>query len=218
MRSSIEKIRRRDLVDAAFETFRVHGLNGATVARIGQRAGMSHGIINYYFKSKDELLRAVIRHAFGLILRRAVRLLRSARTPRERLSAIVSANFPAELFTPETAAAWLSFYAAVSTNAEFERLQAAFYRRLHLKLVRELTGLVGAQDSEQIAFGISVWIDGLWLRCAMKTQILDPQAAIAAIEDYIDTRLRDAAAAARRARARTPRSHRAPVRRRAARD
>jgi TetR/AcrR family transcriptional regulator, transcriptional repressor of bet genes len=192
MKSSIEKIRRRDLVAAAFETFRVHGLNGATVARIGRRAGMSHGIINYYFKSKDELLSAVIRHAFGLILRRAVRLLRTATTPRERVAAIVAANFPAELFTPETASSWLSFYAAVATNRDFEKLQTAFYRHLHTKLVRELVGIVAADDAERIATGISVWIDGLWIRCAMKNQIIEPQAAIRAIEAYIDMSLNQA--------------------------
>ena len=34
-------------------------MSGTTVARIGKRAGMSHGIVNYYFKSKDQLLCAV---------------------------------------------------------------------------------------------------------------------------------------------------------------
>jgi len=55
MKTSIEKIRRRDLVKAAYQTFLEYGLSGTTVARIGARAGMSHGIVNYYFKSKDHL-------------------------------------------------------------------------------------------------------------------------------------------------------------------
>jgi TetR/AcrR family transcriptional repressor of bet genes len=59
LKTSIEKIRRQDLVRAAYRTFLEHGLNGMTMARIGERAGMSHGIVNYYFKSKDELLDAM---------------------------------------------------------------------------------------------------------------------------------------------------------------
>ena len=37
-RTSIEKIRRQDLVRAAYRTFLEHGLGGMTVARIGERA------------------------------------------------------------------------------------------------------------------------------------------------------------------------------------
>ena len=47
VRTSIEKTRRQDLVKAAHLTFLKHGMQGMTMARIGERAGMSHGIVNY---------------------------------------------------------------------------------------------------------------------------------------------------------------------------
>jgi TetR/AcrR family transcriptional regulator, transcriptional repressor of bet genes len=192
-RTSIEEIRRRDLVEAAFRTFLDRGIAGTTVARIGERAGMSHGIVNYYFKSKGELLSAVIRHAFQLIQRQCLLHLREAKTPRERISAVIAGNFPEELFTPDIAAAWISFYAEVPTNPDFERLQDAFYRRLRSNLVYHLKQLVSSSDAERIALGISVWIDGLWLRSAMQQHGIDRKAAIRAVEDYVDTSLAQAA-------------------------
>lgn len=203
MKTSIEKIRRRDLVEAAFQTFLDYGINGTTVARIGEQAGMSHGIVNYYFKSKDQLLSAVIRHAFRLIMREVVRLMKEAEGPRERISAVIAGNFPAELFNRETAAAWISFYAEVSTNQEFERLQDTFYRRVHSNLMHALRQLTTTAEAERIALGISVWIDGLWLRCAMKRQGIERHAAIRAIEEYVDIALKTAprANASRAARA-----------------
>jgi TetR/AcrR family transcriptional repressor of bet genes len=189
MRTSIEKIRRRDLVEAAFQTFLGHGMSGTTVARIGEQAGMSHGIVNYYFKSKDQLLSAVIRHAFALIMRQAILNMRSAKSPRERISAIISGNFSEDLFNRETAAAWISFYAEVATRPEFERLQDIFYQRLRSNLLFDLKKLTTPEDAERIALGISVWIDGIWLRCAMKKQGVDREAAVRAIEDYVDTAL-----------------------------
>lgn len=189
MKTSIETIRRRDLVEAAFQTFLDYGINGTTVARIGEQAGMSHGIVNYYFKSKDQLLSAVIRHAFRLIMREVVRLLKDATSPRERISAVIAGNFPVELFNRETAAAWISFYAEVSTNEDFERLQETFYRRLHSNLMHTLRQLTKPAEAERIALGISVWVDGLWLRCAMKRQGVERHAAIHAIEEYVDTAL-----------------------------
>lgn len=189
MRTSIEKVRRRDLVEAAFQTFLGHGMSGTTVARIGEQAGMSHGIVNYYFKSKDQLLSAVIRHAFGLIMRQAILNMRSAKTPRERISAIIAGNFSEELFNRETAAAWISFYAEVATRQDFELLQDIFYRRLRSNLLFDLRKLTTPGDAERIALGISVWIDGLWLRCAMKRLGIDRDAAIRAIEEYVDESL-----------------------------
>ena len=41
LKTSIEKIRRQDLVRAAYRTFLEHGLGGMTMARIGERTGMS---------------------------------------------------------------------------------------------------------------------------------------------------------------------------------
>ena len=107
VKTSFEKIRRQDLLEAAFLTFLDHGMNGMTMARIGERAGMSHGIVNYYFKNKEALLNAVMRKANGLIMLDVARRLREARTPRERLSAIVAGNFPASLFTRNVARAWV---------------------------------------------------------------------------------------------------------------
>jgi TetR/AcrR family transcriptional regulator, transcriptional repressor of bet genes len=186
LKTSIEKIRRQDLVRAAYRTFLEHGLSGMTVARIGERAGMSHGIVNYYFKSKDELLDAVVRHANCLIMQDVAARLRRSQTPRERLSAIVEGNFRAELFDRETANAWTSFYAAVPNRREFERLQSAVYRRLRSNLLHDLSRLVDRPRAEEIALGISVWIDGLWLRRAMDREGLTAEQAIQAVNRYID--------------------------------
>ncbi|HEX6103765.1 MAG TPA: transcriptional regulator BetI [Alphaproteobacteria bacterium] len=189
MRTSIEKIRRRDLVEAAFQTFLEHGVGGMTVARIGERAGMSHGIVNYYFKNKDALLSAVVRHANCLIMRKVIALLKNATTPRERISAVIAGNFPLELFTKDTASAWVTFYGAVPDHPDFEKLQNAVYRRLHSNLIFDLKKLAAKEDAERIALGVSVWIDGLWMRCAMDRQGLSPEDAIRTINDYVDVYL-----------------------------
>ena len=186
MKTSIQKIRRQDLVRAAYLTFLDHGIEGMTMARIGQRAGMSHGIVNYYFKGKAELLDAVVRHANCLIMQEVAARLRRAQTPRERLSAIVEGNFRAELFDRETANAWTSFYAAGPNRQEFERLQRAVDRRLRSNLMHDLVRLVERPRAEEIALGISVWIDGLWLRRAMTGEDLTAEQAIRAVNAYID--------------------------------
>jgi TetR/AcrR family transcriptional repressor of bet genes len=189
VRTSIEAIRRRELIDAAYLTFLDHGLSGMTMARIGERAGMSHGIVNYYFRSKDELLSAVIRKAAFLIMKETAEELRKATTPRERVSAVIRANFQPDLFTREVAQAWVSFYAVSGQRPAFERLQSAMDRRVHSNLVHALRQLAPPRDAHRMATGAAVWIDGLWLRHAKSSDALTGAAAIALVEECIDAEL-----------------------------
>jgi transcriptional repressor BetI len=189
MRTSIETIRRQDLIKAAYEAFRIHGFRGLTMAKIGAQAGMSHGIINYYFKSKDDLLIAMMRYGNGLIMKDVVRLLRDATTPLDRLDAIIEGNFPADLYDRPAANAWVSFYSAVPEHPEFDRLQTMFYRRLDSNLHDCLRHLTSRAEADLLVKGISIMIDGLWMRCALEKQGFDRNEAIELIKDYAHRRL-----------------------------
>ena len=164
------------------------------MARIGERAGMSHGIVNYYFKSKDELLSAVVRKANFLIAEEAVKRLKLARTPRERVSAVIAANFPDDLFTREIARAWVSYYAMIGEHAEFERLQNAVDRRLARNLEHALKQLASGEDARGITQSIATLIDGFWLRHAKSNDQMDAQGAIRHIEAFVDQRLKSLSA------------------------
>ena len=50
---------------AARDEFAQHGLGGARVDRIAQRADVNKRLIYYYFKSKDELFLAVLENAYA---------------------------------------------------------------------------------------------------------------------------------------------------------
>ncbi len=189
LRTSIEAIRRHDLIEAAYLTFLEHGLSGMTMARIGEKAGMSHGIVNYYFKSKDELLSAVVRKANFLIMQETALLLRQAHTPRGRITAILKGNFRPDLFTREIARAWVSYYAVIGQNPDFERLQTVVDRRLQSNLMHALRQMLDEDDARFIATGVAVLIDGFWLRHAKSGDRMDADRAMAFVERYVDREL-----------------------------
>ncbi len=188
-RTSIEQIRRRDLIEAAYRTFLEYGFNGMTMARIGERAGMSHGIVNYYFKSKDELVSAVVRKANFLIMQDTARRLRLAATPRDRVSAVIAGNFPADLFTRDIARAWVSYYAALGQHRELDRMQMVVDVRLFRNLMHSLKQMVEPERAKQIADYIAVLIDGYWLRHTKSHDPVDAATAIARIESFVDAQL-----------------------------
>jgi len=60
---------RAKILDAATREFSVHGLGGARVDRIAERAGANKRMLYYYFGDKDGLFRAVLEHTYERIRR-----------------------------------------------------------------------------------------------------------------------------------------------------
>jgi AcrR family transcriptional regulator len=54
------EIRRQQFIKAAEVLFREKGYDNVTMSEIADKVGMSHGAYFYYFKSKEELMRALI--------------------------------------------------------------------------------------------------------------------------------------------------------------
>ena len=105
-----EPVRRAALVSATIREIGQAGSLDVTVGQIAKRAGMSAALAHYYFDSKDAIFLAAMRH----ILKEFATLVRtrmvSAKTPADKLNAIVEASLGKEQFEDEVVAAWLVFY------------------------------------------------------------------------------------------------------------
>ena len=86
-------IRRKQLVEAAIAVIHEQGFANATVARIARQAGISAGMVHHYFKDKDDLLFATMRHLLAELRADAVARLSRAADPRQRIRAIIDACF-----------------------------------------------------------------------------------------------------------------------------
>jgi AcrR family transcriptional regulator len=81
------------ILAAAEEAFAAHGLAGARTERIAARAGVNKGLLYYYFGSKRDLYRAVLRQLLEEF-RETISPADSPRRPaRERLVAFVNSYF-----------------------------------------------------------------------------------------------------------------------------
>jgi transcriptional repressor BetI len=161
----IEEIRRIELIEAAYRIFIRDGLKGLTTTRICQEAGMSQGILTYYFKDKDEVLFEMVRHANRILMDDVVLRLRGAGSRWDRIIAVIDGNFPESRFERNTANAWVSFYAEAAHNERYARLQRLFYRRLHSNLASALVPAVDRAAIDPFVLGFAAMLDGIWLRC-----------------------------------------------------
>jgi AcrR family transcriptional regulator len=62
--------KRRQLLDAAVRVFARKGFHASRVGDIAEEAGVAHGLLYHYFKSKDQVLEAVFSENWSLLIAR----------------------------------------------------------------------------------------------------------------------------------------------------
>ena len=161
----MEPIRRAALVEATIAEIGASGSLDVTVGKIARRAGMSSALAHHYFGGKDQIFLAAMQKIlrdFGAEVREA---LRSARTPRGRAEALISANFAPSCFDPATVGAWMTLYAQATTQPDMHRLLRLYQRRLRSNLTHALRPLSTQPEADAETLG--ALIDGLYLRAAL---------------------------------------------------
>lgn len=185
----VEPLRRKALVDAALRTIGARGTLDVTMSEIARLAGVSPALAHHYFGSKDQLLIETMRALLRQLHADAARALGTARTPRERLSAVIAVSFSPDQFAPGTVAAWLAFYVDVQRSIETLRLFQIYARRLRSNLMSGLLPLVAEADAERIADGTAAMIDGLYIRQALRAGGTRARRPGELVEDYLTTQL-----------------------------
>jgi len=93
--------RRRELVDAAVRVFARKGFHGSRVGDIAEEAGVAHGLLYHYFRSKDEVLETIFRDAWQRLTIETDRIEASDIALREQLRRFARIYLGSWLVTPE---------------------------------------------------------------------------------------------------------------------
>ena len=184
----MEPIRRSALVEATIHEIGAHGTLDVTVSQIAKRAGMSSALAHHYFGSKEQIFAAAMRHIltlFGAEVRGAMLM---AKTPRDRIEAIIRASFAPAQFRPEFVSAWLNFYVQAQKSDEARRLLHIYQRRLRSNLNHAFRQIAGA-DARTLTRGMAAMIDGLYIRQDLRADPMSPSTAIDVLLHYLDTSL-----------------------------
>ncbi len=89
-RSIAQEEKRRLLLDSAVRVFARSGYHDSRVGDITEEAGVAHGLLYHYFTSKEEVLEAVFRAAWGDVVRALEAVESSDETPREQISHVAA--------------------------------------------------------------------------------------------------------------------------------
>ncbi len=187
-KQGMEPLRRTALVEAAIHEIGERGSLDVTVSQIARRAGMSSALAHHYFGSKEQMFVAAMRHILSLYGAEVRGALTMAKSPRDRIEAILRASFSPRQFHPETVSAWLNFYVQAQKSDAAKRLLNIYQKRMRSNLryaVRQATG----GDGRELTRGLAAMIDGLYLRQALADAPLQAEDAIAVLMAYLDRSL-----------------------------
>ena len=163
---SIKEMRRDELMDAAIEAIGEFGIVNATVAIIAGKAGMSAGLVNHYFDSKQELLALTLRSLSNLFRKDILDILPENATPVERLKAIVDGSFAPQHFRGAKRMAWMQFMMTSQNDPVIRQLMRITGARFVSNIRYAVKDLVPKSEIDDVADGIAAMIDGFFWQIA----------------------------------------------------
>jgi TetR/AcrR family fatty acid metabolism transcriptional regulator len=93
--------RRRELLDAAARVFARKGFHSSRVGDIAEEAGVAHGLLYHYFRSKEEVLETIFRETWGVLVVETQRIEESGAPLREQLRRFAHFYLGSWLVMPE---------------------------------------------------------------------------------------------------------------------
>lgn len=171
-RKASKETRRLQLIEATIDSLAKRGYSETTMADVADGAGLSRGIVNFHFESKEKLLVATLQHMseeYAAHWRGA--LDKAGDDPARRLAAVVAADFDRAVCSRRKLAAWCAFWGEAKSRPTYQALCGSrdiAYQNTMTELCAALARDGGyGFDPEKAALAISATLEGLWLRLMM---------------------------------------------------
>jgi TetR/AcrR family transcriptional repressor of bet genes len=176
--------RRRELMEATIRTIGRRGYASTTLSHVAGDAGLSPGIVNFYFKSKEQLLQETLEYLVVEYDRISQEIIAAAGTDAAaQLMALIAADFDPAIFTREKVAVWYAFWAEAATNDAYRAVVSRLESKdqgstatICARLVRE--GRYVGIDPEAVASGLNALSDGFWFDSLIDPETFDKERAL----------------------------------------
>lgn len=124
-RTASKEVRRQQLIEATIESISKFGISGTTMTTVTGFAGLSMGIVNFHFTSKQTLFEETLRHLADEHRdqwRKAMK--RAPKTPGDQLVAIADAQFHPSIYSRKKLSVWFAFYGEATARASYRKIMA----------------------------------------------------------------------------------------------
>jgi gamma-glutamyl-gamma-aminobutyraldehyde dehydrogenase len=167
---------RKRLIDACISALHIHGPSRTTVEKVVAIAGMSPGIVRFYFDSKAAMLVASLQFlATEFEERLLVPVAQLKDTPVRALETLVDLYLDPDIASPRKVSVWYSFWGEASSRQEYydicgqkDESFAALVRDLVERLIVEAQA--PHLDRDAVALGLIGVLEMLWQSFAFQSE------------------------------------------------
>lgn len=178
------KDRHQEIVDAAARVITDRGLAETRISDIAERAGVSPGLILYYFESKDRLLSEALTFANDQFYLRASREIRRLGSAREQLRRLIDLSVPGYL--PEYGrldewALWIEVWVRALRDPDMAKDREVLDQRWRAQIAEIVRGgqasgeFSSTEDPDELSLRIAALIDGLAIQVALDDSLVSTE-------------------------------------------
>ena len=184
--------RRRQLIEATIRCIAQHGLSATTMQLVTQEAGLSLGIANLHFDSKDNLLKETLRFVAEEYHGGQIAIMESDQIVDlgERLEALLDFQLGQGVTERQKMAVWFAYYGEAGARPVYQKIVSTNDRLAGRKLEVLFSAIIKqggyeGRDPRQLATGYMALIDGLHLSLLITPKELSKRRAKAAARDFL---------------------------------
>ncbi len=189
-RKASRDVRRRQLIEATLDSLSIRGFAGTTMAHVTAGAGLSRGIANFHFESKEKLLEETMKFlAADYEDHWRTALKECGPGAAERLWALMEADFHPRVCNVRYIAAWAALRAEAQSRPAYQAISGRSDEAFDTALEEICSAIVEEGgynlDPVQIAMGLSSLNDGLGMSYLMTPEAFSERDALACVQEYL---------------------------------
>jgi TetR/AcrR family transcriptional regulator, fatty acid metabolism regulator protein len=180
--------RRRELLDAAVRVFARKGFHASRVGDVAEEAGVAHGLLYHYFRSKDEVLETIFRESWEVLAADTDRIESSGVALREQLRRFARVYLGSWLLRPDVIAVLVREVArSPALGNQIEEVRGVFHSLERMIEAAQLRGEVRSDCNPRLAawvvYGALEEILTGWVLGQLPADEADVERAVATVVD-----------------------------------
>jgi TetR/AcrR family transcriptional repressor of bet genes len=168
-RADAKEARRLQLIKATMKCIARSGLSSTTMAEITQEAGLSLGIVNLHFQSKENLLQETLRHVSDEYIEGWEKVGHNGNLSNaEKLQGCIDFDFGTMVCNRNKLAVWYAFWGESKARPTYQKICSAHDEQADKTLRGICQGLIDEggyrdRDADQIVHTYTAMVTGLSL-------------------------------------------------------
>ena len=177
-RKMSREVRREQLIQSTIETLALRGYASTTLTEVARTAGLSHGLVNFHFESKEKLLAETLNYLSAEYRANWQKYLDEAPSdPAGQLDAFLRSDLDPAICTQVRLSAWLAFWGEVQGRPLYQKQASKndedYIARME-DFVARLMAVGGYKgDPTKVARVLRISTEGVWLDMMTMTRPYD---------------------------------------------